>query len=491
MALSVISSATLKIATVDSTSNALRATLYNQDGTLTHVSRGDPVIGDPDGLPVAGFNDGAWRTHRMDRYGCLRFGFDQLAFRDFQEGTTINAQIWSQSFSGFSQVQDAAAGINLNSAAATTANSYSILTSQKRFMKMQQMPLRVRFRVKANSVSNGFNEFGFGEPTTNTAQIAVGAYWRLTGGNVTPIISYNGADVVTGTNIAGSLTLTNYYNYGIIVEDGGALFIVQDSSTGRSISEQSLNFPTTQGRAWSVTHLPIFARSYNNATGGAAPSITMSDALLMKYDTYLNKPLGHSMALVGAGQELIPGSYAQASLWANSAAPTQVTPTATTPGYTGSLGGLYRVTHTVNATTSVFSDANLFAFQVPAGYTFYCTGLVISGYADGAWTTAALPTLNWQVSGNATGSDLSVASSQLPVNIGSQSYPTTVVAGNLPTVQFSGTSNGEITWTPDTPLRTEGGRYLNIFYRFICNNTTAGPFTYPIAGTVLVKGYFE
>lgn len=491
MALSVISAATLSLATVDSTSNALRATLYNPDGPLTHVYKGDPIIGNPDGIPVSGFNDGAWRSHRMDRFGCIRFGFDQVAFRDFQEGTVINTQVWSQSSSGFTQAQSATAGISLNSTAATTANSYSILTSQKQFMKMQQMPLRLRFRIKANSVSNGFNEFGFGNPTTNTAQIAVGAYWRLNGGSVIPVLSFNGADVVTGSNISSSLTLTNYYNFGIIVEDGTVMFVVQDSSTGQSISEQYLNIPLTQAKMWSATHLPIFLRSYNNATGGSAPSITVSDTLLMKYDTYLNKSIGNTMALIGGGQEYLPGAYTQSSQWANSAAPTQVTPTATTPGYTGSLGGLYRVTHTVNATTSVFADANLFSFQVPTGYTFYCTGITISGYAEGAWTTAALPTLNWQVSGNASSSDLSAASSQLPINIGSQSYPTTVVAGNLPTVQFLGTSNGEVSWTTDTPLRTEGGRYLNIFYRFICNNTTAGAFTYPIAGTVLVKGYFE
>ena len=536
----------------------LRVSFYDIYGNYLPTSVGvsiSPTV-PIEAIPIGGINDGAWRTARLDRYGNIRLGFDQLLFLDMLEGTTINTAIWTQSQSGLTQALAQPGGINFNSTAATPAAGYSILTSQKQFFKMQQMPMRLRMRARISQVANVTTDFGFGNPATNVMP-TMGASWRFDGTAILPRIAVSastytasiasttmtvtavttggvainqlisGTSVTTGTTVvsqiagtqngigtyvvsvsstAASTTITgadivgtdinslisssNYYSWEIIIHNNDCLFVVQDVSTGRSISEQVLNIPNYAPKILNnATHTPIFFRT---STGSAAtPVATLSDTLLIGYDTYTNKPWGHTLATIGKGQETHPTTYAQSTQWANSSMPTATTPTSTAASYS-TLGGVYNLTHSITTTTNFLQDFNVFGFQAPSPYSFYCTGVYISTFANVAWTAVAQPNLQWWVSNNATGTDLTAATSQQTLPAGSQYFAATVVVGAMPVVPAGVMSTGDVFVDFPVPLRTDPGKYLNVFYRLMANtNFPAGAATYTFGGAVTLKGYFE
>lgn len=461
--------------TIDATSNAARVTPYDTLGNPLVVTRGSNTPSTPYGVPIAGFNDGAWRVARLDRFGNLRAGFDQMLFHDDVEGTTLNTQLWAQTLTSFTMSQAAATGIFFNAAASTSISQAAQLVSQKQFMKMQQMPLRLRMRARTVWYTGAVAEMGFGVPSGVTAQIPTGAFWRYTSsGSVIPVLAFNGSDVVVGTNISASLNMngTNYYSWEVIVDDDGAMFVCQDISTGRSISEQYLSIPLTQARAWSVTHLPCFARLYNSTATLTAAALYLSDTLVIGYDTFMNKPWQHQQAAVSNGFELLPSTFAQSANWANSAAPTSATLSNTAAGYT-TLGGLYQFAAVAGAAT----DYALFAFTVPSPYSFYCTGVRISAWNTGAAVATTPTLLVWGLGANNTGASLATAPLRVP--IGSQSFAVgSAIGANAPDLDV----------TFDTPLKTDAGRFLNVILRMPVGTATASQI---IQGGVQIRGYFE
>ncbi|MCI4436704.1 MAG: hypothetical protein JHC33_07860, partial [Ignisphaera sp.] len=108
------SGTTADLLTIDSTSKAARASLYNTDGTSMVVTKGQNSVGNQLGFPIAGTSDNTYRVLRTDRIGNIRTGQDTLLLHDDVEGTTLNTQLWSTSVGTMTITQVVGQGITLN-----------------------------------------------------------------------------------------------------------------------------------------------------------------------------------------------------------------------------------------------------------------------------------------------------------------------------------------------------------------------------------------
>lgn len=462
----------------DATANALQVILKDNAGNSLAVNRGSEIPTIPTAMPVAGINDGSYRILRLDRIGSVRPGFDTMLFHDDVEGTTINSQLWTATATTFANAQSATTGIDMNSASGLAANSTAQLLSQRQFSKMQMTTLRMRIRTRVIPAVNSLQEFGFGQPSGVVAQIPTGAFWRYaSGGSIIPVLAYNGSNVVQGTDIAPDIVAiggsANYYTWGIIVDDDNVLFTCQDVSTGKLISEQTLQLPLAQPKIWSATHLPIFARNYVTTSAAPfAPRMYISDTMVTALDMVSNRPWAHQQAAIGSGAEVHPTTFAQTSQWANSAAPANATLSNTVAGYT-TLGGLFNFAAPAGAAT----DYALFAFTVPAPYSFYCTGIYISSYNAGAAVATTATVLQWGVANNSAA--VSLATTINRTALCSQSYLVGAAIGQ---------PSEDLDMNFEVPLRTDPGRLMHVIVRVPVGTATASQV---ISGSVTIRGYFE
>ena len=426
------------------------------------------------GVMMAGQNDNTSRVLRLDRFGSIRTGFDNLLFHDDVEGTTLNTQLWTQSLTTFTMAQVATTGINFNSGNGVASGSASILTSQKWFSKTQLGPLRFRNRMRVIPQTNAIAECGFGNPVGVTAQIPTGAFWRYTSaGSVVPVIAYNGSDVVTGSSIAGSLNAANYYTWGIIVDDDSVLFTCQDVSTGQIISEQTLQIPITQPRMFSTTHISSFTRLYTSGITASAAYIYLADAIVVGLDLMTNKPWSHQLASSSVGGiEFNPTTFAQNTNYANSAAPASATLSNTAAGYT-TLGGQYQFVPLAGAET----DYALFGFQVPSPYSMYVTGIHIGCFNMGAAVATTPSLMQWGVSCNAPA-----------VTLASNTTRRTIGTSCLPIGSPIGYAAADLDINFDGPLKTDAGRFFHIIVKLPVGTVTASQI---IRGCIDVRGYIE
>ena len=457
------------------TNGAAKASLYDTVGNPLVVSEGQSIVGKPDGIPMAGFNDNTWRVLRLDRFGSIRPGFDNLIFHDDVEGAAINTQLWTQSVGTFTQAQVQATGIIFNNANGLASGSFAILTSQKQFYKNQLGPLRLRMRNLVDNQTNAVAEFGFGAPVGVTAQIPTGAFWRSTStGSMIPVIAYGGSDVNTGTDISASLVSSNYYTWGIYVDDDAVFFTCQNSSTGLIISEQTLQIPLAQPKMWSTTHLPLFTRLYTTAACASAPHIYLSDTIALALDIVTNKAWQHQVAsATTGGAETNPISYVSTSNWTNSAASASATLSNTAAGY-ATLGGRFQFAAVAGAET----DYALFACLIPSPYSFYCTGVHISAFNSGAAVTTTPTVLDWWIGPNNAAISLATAG-MLRVPLGIQYFP---LASPI------GFCAAELDANFDTPMKTDAGRYFEIILRIPVGSATAAEI---IRGNICIRGYNE
>lgn len=426
-------------------------------------------------LPVAGKNDNTVRALNVDRRGSVQLAPIILGLNETIESTVIDVQSkWTATATTMAATQAAATGILINSGAITTTNTNYALVSQRRFERKLRNPLFARYRARLLGATNTTIEVGFGDSTGATA-CANGAYWQVTSaGVVQPVFTYNSVDI-TGDNIASSLTVGQYYQWGVIVDDDSVTFACQNTYTEEMISEQTIQLPTSQTKQWAVTHVPFVARCFIGTAAGSAPAVQLTEVCVgyMDGSGVLNKPWSH---IAGEFKPAVWSPVApttSAVSWANSAEPTSATLSNTAAGYT-TLGGKFQFAAVAGAAT----DFALFGYTVPAPYTFYCTGISISTWNVGAAVATTAHLLQWfAVPNNAA---VSLASNAGRVALGSQSIA--IAAG------IGANFDREINRQFDTPLITQGGRFFNIGVRIPVGTATASQV---IAGMVGVNGYFE
>ena len=480
------SGASSDLLTIDPVAKAARAMLFDAAGNSLAVKDGvnKPAAG-LSGIMVAGENDGASRLMRLDRFGNVRTGVETLLFRDSAEtgavsGTPIapNLNQWSTAVSGFAVGLPTVNGNQLTATTVTTSGAYSIATSLRYFQKIQKQPLFYRRRGRAVVPTNAVVEFGFGVPATVTAIVANSAHWRYgADGTVRPVLTYNSSEV-TGADIAGSLSSANYYTWEIIVDDDSVMFVCQDVTTGRSVSEQTLNIGAGSPKIWAATRLPIFERVYNAGVTASGPISLFSDIYVSTMDLWNNKPWAHQVAgSTQGGPEVYPGAFVAANSqnanYANSTVPTSATLSNTAAGYT-TLGGQFQFAAVAGAET----DYALFAFTVPVGFTFKATGIHISTVNTGAAVATTPTLLQWAVANNS--SNVSLATAGLTrTALGLQSFAVGAAVGAMAT---------DLDVPFDAPLRTDGNRLFHVILKMPLGTATASQV---IRGTVQVRGYFE
>lgn len=478
MAIVLRSGATTDELTVDPASNAGRVTLYDPAGNPIVVADGAATQATQYGLPAMGRNDDTLRVQRTDRWGNPRPQNTPLLW-DMIEGSALNTQRWTSTATTMTSAQSLSTGIQLNASAITTINTGIVLTSQKRLLKLPGAPLQFSCRACSTLVANQVGEWGLGHMVTlsgTTAQLDNGAIWRFTsGGTVVPVLIYNGSDVATGDDIAGSLASANYYTYHVLVEDDRATFTCQRSDTGALVSMQTLRTPITQPQDATVTHYNAWLRARNVGSAPASAGqlfITDIEAVLLGRET--NKPWRDIAAGNGWGGELSPTAFTQTATFANSAWPTTATLSNTAASY-ATLGGLW----TLNAAASAATDNSFFSFAVPAPYSFYCTGVHISMINTGA-ANAATPasTLFWGLGANGASANLSTGG-HMRRAVGVTSIPASAVIG---------AASPDIDLELDPPLKTEAGRHLTVIMRIVGGAATASQVW---QGAVDIRGYFE
>ena len=97
---------------------------------------------------------------------------------DSIEGTTINSWLWTQSLSTMTNAQ-ANGVLTLNNNSTTTNGTYAIITTNRQFQIFDEAPMICSFKANIKQTTNAVQELGFGAPTTTTAIINNGAFFRI------------------------------------------------------------------------------------------------------------------------------------------------------------------------------------------------------------------------------------------------------------------------------------------------------------------------
>lgn len=451
-----------------------KVALFDASGAETLAADGTTAAGKLY-LPIAGRNDGTLRPINVDRRGSVQLAPIVLGLSELCEGATLDTQSkWNGTNTTMAAAQTASGGIQINTGAITTLNTNYALVSQRRFERRMRNPLMFRARARLVGATNTTIELGFGDSTGATA-CQNGAYWQVTpGGVVQPAFTYNGIDI-TGTNIAGSISNANFYQWGVIVDDDSVIYICQNTATGAIVSEQTIPLPLTQAKMWAATHIPVVARCFIGGTAaGSAPAVFITEAVAgyMDGSGAINKPWSH---VAGEMKPSVWSPIAPATAavsWANSAEPASATLSNTAAGYT-TLGGKFQFAAPGGAVT----DFALFGYTVPSPYTFVCTGIHISTWNVGAAVATTPHLLQWFAAPNQGAVSLATGTGRFA--LGAQSFPVGAAIGALA---------NEIVRSFHTPLVTQPGRFFDIGLRIPVGTATASQI---IAGFVSVEGYFE
>jgi len=459
---------------VDPISKAARTSLWEDGGD--RLSKADGTFANnvtDEALLICSVNDGNIRHIRSDRLGNIGIASNTSLFSDSFEGGSLATNRWTFVQSTMTVTQTAAAGIRLNSANITTANTGCFVRTLRTFRKMQRAPLHAKARVSVTSETGSVSEFGFGEFTTFNGANTNGAYFQYTsGGAIQGVLTFNGVDLTTApiTSLSGS----NFYTWDIILDDNSVQFFVQDTQTGQVISERTIFLPTTQAKLWSSTRLFFFARTYNTASGpSVAPSVILSSLDILTTDLNPEISIGEALAAEGYGAHIQPATFAPTVNWTNSAAPTNATLSNTAAGYT-TLGGWFSFAAVAGATT----DYALFGFQVPSPYSFLCTDVSIESFVAGAAVAGTSTTLVWALGINQPA--LTLATTGIyRVPLGVQSFDVGTAIGK---------TTNRIAEAFRVPLVTNPGRFMTVILRMPVATATPSQL---VQGLVTIKGYFQ
>jgi hypothetical protein len=456
---------------VNATSKAARVELFDGLGNaLTHRDGAASVTTD-EAILVAGTNEGNIRTLRVDRLGNLSGSNPTSLLTEPFEGATLSVYRWAALATTMAGNQTAAAGHLLNSGAITTINTGYAIKSLRAFANRQRSPLHLRARARINHFANSQAEIGFGDLTAATGAHTNGAYWQYTtGGVVQPVLMYNTQEI-PGTAVTG-LNPANYYTWDIIIANDAILFTIQDTSTGTTVAERSIQLPSTQPKQFAATRLFAFARVFNSASAPASASqMIVSSIDVLQLEAQTTKPWKEQMAESGYGAGVNPVTFAIDNNFVNNTAATLATLSNTTASY-ATRGGYFHFAAIAGANT----DYALFAYQSPAPYAFICTGIDIETWNLGAAVATTPHLLVWAIAYDLVAATL-VSTGPRTV-VGSQDFAIGAVVGARAT---------SITKMFDVPFPTNPGRFIDVVLRMPVATATASQL---IHGHVSLRGYY-
>jgi hypothetical protein len=458
------------------TSRALATTIVDGTGAVVPRVNGAAYAATDAALPIAGLNDGNYRALRTDRLGGLATAATNILFHEPFEGTTVSTpNRLTVATTTFTQAQTVSGGLNLNSGNSNASAAAALVTTNRRFLKLQRAPLQAKIRARLGHVTNAVLEIGFGLPANQTSAPTVGAFWQVTtGGVVQPVLTFNSVDI-PGTAVTMPANWQNqFFTWDIILDDDEAVYTVQDTSTGLIIAERRIQLPTTQTRLWDATRLPVYARLHNPSSPATAPTLIVAGIDVVLVDAVCNKPWSHVQAMSGFSGDTVPTTFAQAANYANSAAPSSITLANAGPGAT-TLGGQFQFAAVAGAET----DYVLFGFQVPAPYSFIFTGIDIDVMNTVVAVATTATVLQWFVSPDQLAVTLNAATNRR-TTIGMQTFPIGAAAAAMAAPISRDFSSA--------PLVTNPGRFFVVGLKVPIGTATA---TEIFRGTVGIRGYFE
>jgi len=457
-----------------------RALLYDANGNVLVPADKSVAPATQGYLPVSGLDSGTvLRAIRVGTYSSQRTTSEQILWQDAFEGANINA-FWTQSLATMTAVQVTGV-LTLNNGGITTLNTDAIITSQRQFPKYARQPLYCRFRalLSANPAANHtIAELGFGAPTTTTAIVQNGAFFRWRAdGTLAAVLSYNGTEQVTQVLAQGVVATTSYYYYDVIVDDDFARFIVSDSSE-RPIVDMQMPLSLSIPYSFAVSHVPSFARVYvDGVGGGTAVQLKLSAHTVQILDALNNMPWSDQSALAMRSALVNPLTGAQTPSPFN-AIPATLTPANATTGY-AFLGGEYAVA----GVAAIETGAPIFTFQNPTPYSLVLQSIQIPApMVTTAMSLTGVPFIEWFVCVNATTNLLSTGGG-LRQALGIQ-YTTTIA----PAIGTLWSATGATTWAPKTPLICLPGLFTHIGFKWLVTTAAATPGIN--RGTVSVDGYW-
>lgn len=473
MAINLQSGASSDQLTIDPISKAARTGIYHSDGTeVVYSSHDFPT--DPHGFMGIALNDGRTVPVRADRYGSLGVATRQALLDESFEGATINPLRWLSTATTMAATQSSIAGFTFNSGNITTITTGYLLNTPVRYQKTQRGLLHLKVRARIEAYNNSVMEFGFGDATTFNGAHTTGAYFQITSAGVLQGVVTNNSVDQTTANLRSFVNTTDYYTFDIYLDDDEATFFIQNTSTGALVTDPvRIPLPSSAARLFSSTQLPVFARLYNTGVApSTAPHLIVTDISLGLVDTNVNYQPSELAAIQQRTYNANPFTGAQATQYANSAAPASATLSNTAAGYT-TLGGTFQFAAVAGAAT----DYALFGFQVPSPANFCVTGVSIDTWNTGAAVATTPSLLQWALGVGSTAVSLATATvTRVPV--GSQSLPIGAAIGANAT---------QITRQFSTPLVVGAGRFIHVILRMPVATATASQV---IAGMVNIEGYW-
>jgi hypothetical protein len=405
-------------------------------------------------------------------------------FYDPIDGVTVNANLWQTALTtaNFTIVQ-ANSFLTINSANSVAASSGSILFSAKQFQRTTTFPIASRclMKVPNRQITNGFIEVGFGSYATMTtsaiAAITDGIFFRFSASGLFGITVYNGTE--TSTSVLADPG-SNVVSYMIVRKASTVDFYVGD------ILVASLATPSGNPSPASTSRLNWFARTYSTASvPTAAPRIDIGDVVINQVDMDREKQWPDIVGGMHRSAAESPTLYVQTANHANSTSPTSATLSNTAAGYT-TLGGRYQFAAPAGAAT----DFALFAFQVPAGYQFYITGVTISSCNTGAAVATTATILDWSLGVGSSAVSLATTDAAATSGVAQTFSPRRVTIGTQGFIIGAaiGQSAADIDRKFVPPIICEANRYVHIIVQIATGTATASQI---IRGDVQIQGYFE
>lgn len=338
--------------------------------------------------------------------GALRVSQDQLQFFEVVDGNALNTNVWLTSVSGMTVVQQNGF-IELNSAAALTANAYAILQSIKWFQLLGPMPSRpiIRMKYLSGPQANGVTELGFGLVTTNSSPTD-GVFLRANqSGEWRAVLSNAGNETSALIDPTKMPAPGNDILLLIDIVEDLARFYIADDLVAEVPVPAGLSYPTNAGK------LPIFARVFNGASPpGLAVKLSIGQFLVVGQDVNGGESYDDLLLSLGkGGYQLRAGTFGPNTNLVNNTAPTTIAAASlsNTAAAYSKLDGEFSL---AAFAPSAGNDWIVFAYQVPVGERLKIRGVSIETAVTGlAVVTATL--LEWWMGVNASALSLATADS--------------------------------------------------------------------------------
>jgi len=419
----------------------------------------------------------------------LSVGLDTTSALYNFTATTQNTGDFKHAFTTMTMTQSSGF-LNVNPALATVSGNYAHLQSWKYFTLQGdgQLHVEITGSISAMPPANQIFETGLFLGTAGVAP-ADGVFFRLTSAGLQGVISYAGAETVTGVFLATVPANTNG-KYKILISQREVSFWIQDASGADALGAE-LNVPAGNAVPYLTLNLPICFSMRNSGTVTGGTTVKIGTAHITQCDIGTYKPWSQQKAMQGDAYQGQDGdtmgslaNYSNASLTAAAA----LANTTAAANFVG-LGGVALVLPTLTAGT----DGILFSYLNPVGSTvippktLVVTGIRIDVSVQVVLAGGPLTLIMGAAFGHTS---LSLATAETGSFVtATTKAPRRVSLGNIDFVATAAAGTGAVgIYMPFTsPLVVNPGEYFAITCRNVGTVTTTGA----LAMTACIDHYFE